>query len=514
MRCRHHPTCPGCPLLDLPYEQQLVQKQARLASALARYPHLPEAPVVRAATRTEAYRHRLKLPLAIRNGKARIGLYHPRTREVLDTPDCPVLAGPLRAGLDRLLPALAQHPEVHSLDLRVSGAAGELQAVIAADGGSLKGGRREAERMRAAVPGLVSLAVSTADPERKRVMGRRPTLAAGEPWLEEAIGDARYRLYPGAFFQVDPDNARQLQGLVREAAAGAETILDLYAGVGAYAIALAPGRRRVVAVEEVPQAAAAARAMAPANVEVITSKVEDLQGVEPFDLVILNPARRGSDLRTLGGLASVARRAVYVSCGPETLARDLDVLAAHGLRVRQLAAVDLFPQTPEVETVALLERGPALESWPTRGGRAAGPWRGRASGALGAPDEAIALVIGDPGPRGTLPGARWTRIGVVATHALIRIELQGPLELAMRALARRGHPTAGRDERTARFFAEKAGLLRPFEHVTAAGAARAPLHGDLVCALIQLGADRRVLEAVGVDAREAHQQAIGPNDND
>lgn len=490
MHCPHHPTCPGCPLLDLPYREQLANKRARLALALSRYPHLPPAPRVMPAVRTEGYRHRLKLPIAVKDGHAAIGLYHPRTGEVLDTPDCPVLAQPLRDALAALMPRMKDHPEVHSLDLRASHATGELQAVIAADGGSFKGGRREVAELRRLVPGLASVAISTADPLRKRVMGRKPELVSGEPFIREAIGGTNYRLHPGAFFQVDPANAVQLQDMVREAAGAAKTILDLYAGVGAYALALAAGRVRVLAVEEVRQAAEAARAVAPPNVEVVSDKVENLALSEPFDVVILNPARRGSDPASLARLSKIANRAIYVSCGPETLARDLDILAAHGMRVVSVQAVDLFPQTPEVETIVLLERGPALvESPTTSGGRARSPWLGTWSGAIGRETEALALVIGDPGPHGNTPAGRWTRLGMVATHALLRFELRGPFDQALRTLAGRGHPPAGRDPRTAAFFAEKAGLVRPFEHVLRTQEAFAPLHGDLVEALIQLGAD-------------------------
>lgn len=496
MHCRHHPTCPGCPLLDRPLQAQLDLKRTRLGAALAAFPHLPPAPVVQAATRQEGYRHRLKLPVDARAGYARIGLYG-ANGDVLDTPDCPVLAQPLQAALATLRELLAGHHEIHAIDLRVSDATGGLQLVIACEGGSLKGGKTTVRRLQAALPSLHSMALSVADPARKRVMGRKPTVVAGEPWLEEQIGPARYRLLPGAFFQADPQNAVALHTIVRRFVGEADTVLDLYAGVGSYALALAPGRRRVVAVEEVPQAAAAARAMAPPNVEVVTSKVEDLDLREPFDVVILNPARRGSDPATLARLPKIARRVIYVSCGPETFARDLDALAAHGLHVDQLAAIDLFPQTAEVEAVAHLVPGPPRRRFQVAGGQATPPWFDGISGAVGRPTAVIALVIGDPGPHGNLPGGRFTRIGVIATHALIGIDLEGPPGPALAALARRGHPTAGRDPRTANFFAEKAGLIRPFEHVLRAGPVRAPLHGDLALALRALGANAELLRRAG-----------------
>ncbi len=499
MQCRHHPTCPGCPLLDHPYPEQLAHKRARLQAALDRYPHLAlgEVPPVAPSPYEEAYRHRLKLPLHVGRQHVAVGLYDRASGRVLDTPDCPVLEPGLREALAAITSWLRGRRGVHSIDLRRSAATGELQLVLACEGGDLHGGRRGARQLLQQVDGLVSVAVSRADPQRKRVLGTRPKVLVGTDALEEAVGDTRYQILPGAFFQVDPRRAAWLHDQVRAMVGDARRVLDLYAGVGAYALMLAEGRDRVVAVEEVPQAAAAARAMAPPNVEVVTAKVESLPLSDPFDAAVINPARRGSDPATLAALAKATSRLVYVSCGPETLARDLDVLAAHGLRVAEIVPADLFPQTAEVETVVRLERGPALRAWPVPGGEAGGPWTHPTSGARGRPQRALVLVIGKTPASGPLPRGRFKLIGTVASHSLIRVEVQGPLVPALAALARSGHPVAGRDPRTRAFFADKAGLVRPFVHVEVAGQARAPLHGDLVQALIQLGASERLVARAG-----------------
>ncbi len=503
MKCQHHPVCPGCPLIALDAEAQLAHKRARLTEAFGRYPHLPEPPAVLAATRDEAYRHRLKLPIEITKEGVRIGLYDRRGQSVLNTPDCPVLAEPLRAALPPLLDVLRTARGVHSLDLRVSAATGELMAVISVVDGQLPNGM--GAKLLRAVPGLVSVAVSRADPDRKRVMGSRPKVIAGGGFLDEKVGEVPVRIHPGAFFQVDPQNAVQLHEIVKHMVGDARRVLDLYAGVGAYALMLAPGRERVVAVEEVGTACAAARSVAPPNVEIIEGRVEDqaLDKLGPFDCVVLNPARKGSDPASLARVARLAKRLVYVSCGPETLARDLDCLAAHGMRVAELQPLDLFPQTPEVEVVVRLERGTPLHRINVRGGNLTGPWTEDGpglgiSGAFGRPQRALALVIGDPGEQGQLGTARFRRLGLVAGHGLVRIELtDGRLIPALAALARLGHPVAGRHEPTARFFAEKAGLVRPFVHVEKAGELRAPLHGDLVAALQALGADERLMSRSG-----------------
>lgn len=468
-------------------------KRQRLITALARYPHLalPEVEAIVPAVNTAAYRHRLKLPVDVGQGRVRIGLYGEDHR-VLDTPDCPVLAEPLRAALPPILGWLRGRTGVHSIDLRVSRATGELMLVVACAHGQLPGGAHAARDLRRELPALASVAVSRADPAGKRVMGRAPEIIAGRASIDEAIGETRYRLHPGAFFQVDPEQAERIHDLVRQLVGDARTVLDLYAGVGAYGLMLAPGRERVVLVEEVPQAAAGAAAVAPPQVEVLAGKVEDVAISGRFAAAILNPARRGSDLRTLRRLPELAERLVYVSCGPETLARDLDVLAAYGLRAERIVPVDLFPQTPEVETVVKLVRGPPLRRWRGPGGQARTPWvEGAPSGAPGRPTRAQVLVLGEARPTGSIDGASYERIGFVAGHSLLRVALRTTLGRALAGLQARGHKIAGRDPKTAPFFAEKGGLLRPFVHVEAdADGNEAPLHGDLAEAVAQLGGVR------------------------
>jgi 23S rRNA (uracil1939-C5)-methyltransferase len=493
--CRHHPSrggrCPGCPVLDRSYPDQVSLKRRRLVDALARYPHLALPPVedLVPAAFTGAYRHRLKLPVHVSHRRVAVGLYG-RDHEVLDTPDCPVLTEPLRAVLAGVIEWLAGREGVHSVDLRTSQATGQAMVVFACRGGELPGGAHAARDLMRRVPALVSVAVSRADREGKRVMGSAPRVIAGKEALAEQIGETRYQLYPGAFFQVDPRQAVALHALVRAMVGDAKRVLDLYAGVGAYGLMLAPGRQKVLLVEEVPQAAAAARAVAPPNVEVVASKVEQAALGGNWDAAILNPARRGADPKTLRNLADLVPRAVYVSCGPETLARDLDALATFGLHARRIVPVDLFPQTPEVETVVELTRGPPLATW--QQGAVRGPWAGAPSGATGKPREVLVLAIGHTRDRGTLDDSRYERVGEVATHSLLKLQLRGPLKRALARLASLGHPIAGEDPRTAPFFAEKAGLQRPFVHVSADERTRdVPLHGDLAEALDRLGGPQK-----------------------
>ena len=504
MNCRHHPTCPGCPLMGKPYDRQLRIKHKRLNRAFSLYPHLPEVEEILPALHTDAYRHRLKLPVFVSGERVNIGLYErptgphghkgPSRRHVLHTPDCPVLADGLRQALPAMEEWLRGRRDIHSIDLRISDATGELQLVLATRDGDLEGGKRAIRRLERLLPQLKSVAISQADMDRKRVMGKDPRPFTGRRTIDEAIGETRYVLHPGAFFQADPRNATQIHELVRTMVGPASRVLDLFAGVGAYGRMLAPWVDEVLAVEEVPAAAASAAENAPQNFEVLTGKVQNLDDEDlDADIAILNPARRGATPDILKRLAERLDRLVYVSCGPETLARDLDVLAAYGLRVDRAVAVDLFPQTREVETVVHLTRGKPVTAFPAYRGKATGPWRDRPSGALGRVDEMIVMIVGQMhGKR--LHNARWHHLGTVASHAVLRLELRASPQHVLSELTAKGHPIAGADPKTRRFFAEKGGLVRPFVHYTRAGETRSRLHGDLLQTLFSLRAERDLME--------------------
>lgn len=184
-----------------------------------------------------------------------------------------------------------------------------------------------------------------------------------------------FRVSGGAFFQVntrpqaggtggnsgmaDMLAEHALRGL---ALTGNEAVLDLYAGVGAFAILAAPNARRVVAVEEVPIAATDARFNAQnlgaANVSVHTRSAEQFLAAfnERIDAVVLDPPRAGCSPPVLVGLARLRpRRIVYVSCDPATLARDLKVLT-EAYAIESCQFIDLFPQTFHLESVSVLQR--------------------------------------------------------------------------------------------------------------------------------------------------------------
>jgi 23S rRNA (uracil1939-C5)-methyltransferase len=194
-------------------------------------------------------------------------------------------------------------------------------------------------------------------------------LLSGEEWIEEQLGGLRFRVRPNAFLQTNTAMAERLYALAREAAqlSGNETVWDLYCGIGTIGISLAADALTVWGIEVSEESVACALENAELNGVTnaaffagnVGQVVEDLlERSGPPDVVVVDPPRAGlagKALRRLGRIG--APRLVYVSCNPTTLAGDVKTLRdEYGYELLRVQPVDMFPHTPHVEAVALLER--------------------------------------------------------------------------------------------------------------------------------------------------------------
>jgi 23S rRNA (uracil1939-C5)-methyltransferase len=320
-RCAVHGACGGCGWQHIAYEAQLAAKRTILRDALARTAgvELSALPQVEVAPSPEPYGTRGRARLLWRDGS--VGYRRGRSHELIATSECPILVEPLAAALR----ALAANPPRGS---------GELALACGDDGEVSVSGAR--------VAGLEERAIT----------------------LRGAGGEVA--ISPGGFLQAHASLRSALAEVVLAAAGRGARALELHAGAGFFTLALAVQFGELIAVESDPRAAADLRGnLARAgrtNVRVLAQRAaraltdRDISRAA-LDCVVLDPPRTGigeSEARSLARLG--AARIVYVSCDPATLARDLRVLLASGYRLAHCAGFDLFPQTPHLEALALLER--------------------------------------------------------------------------------------------------------------------------------------------------------------
>jgi 23S rRNA (uracil1939-C5)-methyltransferase len=371
VHCPHGEACGACALLDRPYGEQLEVKRRRLVDALGRELRLDRrmVPATLASPRIEGYRNRAKMTIATdRGGHSALGYFQRGTRVVVDAPSCRVLVPELldtTQRLRRLLNSRTRFPfSLRHVDLRCGSDPTRqyLTLVVRADELPPLPVDAVAQACRHVAGIGVNLNRSGSAQVLKGPI--QPLVGVREVMVE--IAGLKLRVSPGSFFQVNLGILPLIHARMAEFLGRGEVLADLYAGVGTHGLALRRSFRRVLCVEGVRAAAADAKASVKAgrvdNVEVVASPLhralDRLREARP-DAVILNPSATGAEARVLEAIAAAPTRSVaYLSCDPVTLARDLAVLVTRGrFELVSVQAVDMMPQTAQIEALALLRRG-------------------------------------------------------------------------------------------------------------------------------------------------------------
>jgi len=374
--CPHARDCAGCPLILLPSGEQLERKASRLRDALNLYgtsisQHF-DGRVTPAPSQWD-YRRRAKLVV---DGD-RIGLFRRGTHEVVDIPDCQVLAPELRAALVSLrksLPTLSV--PLGGVDARLtrSGLLLTFIVISTAHPSAVPSAWHDELRAFSLLPGVVGLAISTRPAGSPRVLGGQPWLLAGHAAVPDSLTDEgpEYLAAHGAFVQSHEAQAARVHTLIQEIVDGVgpqAKVLELYAGSGALALRLARAGHAVTAVESfAPAMELLRRADHQHRIELVTADATEwLQarlagavrresGALPqFGVIVVDPPRRGlsPEMRDALGRAR-PNLLVYLSCDPVTLARDLADLSRRGFAVTRISAFDFIPQSEHVETLVTL----------------------------------------------------------------------------------------------------------------------------------------------------------------
>ena len=187
------------------------------------------------------------------------------------------------------------------------------------------------------------------------------SVLSGQTHYREKLQDRIFRVASPSFFQVNTSQTEDMVMMVKDRLklSGSEVLVDAYCGVGTFAILLARYVKNVIAIEESAAAMkdAAVNTLGISNMQYLLGKTEDiLDGIsQSIDALILDPPRLGCHINTLESVTRIRpKRIVYVSCNPESLARDLDILASNGFTIVSIEPVDMFPQTHHVECIATI----------------------------------------------------------------------------------------------------------------------------------------------------------------
>jgi 23S rRNA (uracil1939-C5)-methyltransferase len=366
-RCLHDgEPCPGAPWQGLPYERQLACKRGQVDEALRRIGGLDgfELEEIEPALERWRYRNKLEYSFGERDGETILG-FHARGRwdRIVGVEDC-LLASERGNAARNAVREWARRESVAPYDRRAR--SGVLRNLV------VREGRRTGQLQTRLVTTPQRLPRPPVDLhtviEGDSGGTDGPTGLLGEERLRERLGGLELEISPGAFFQTNTEMAERLYAVATEYAglSGGERVFDLYCGIGTIGLTMASRAGEVWGLEIVPGAIADAERNAErngiANARFLAASART--GVRPLleragrpDLVVVDPPRAGLSQKIVRRLIECgAGRIVYVSCNPTTLAPNAAQLVEAGYRLRRVKPVDMFPQTPHIECVALLER--------------------------------------------------------------------------------------------------------------------------------------------------------------
>jgi 23S rRNA (uracil1939-C5)-methyltransferase len=367
-RCVHGgEPCPGAPWQGLAYQSQLTHKQDQVAEALRRIGDLEGFELEQIVAAPEQWRYRNKLEYSFGpNDEAGVALgFHARGRWdlIVDVDDCKLASETGNAARNGVR-EWARQENVSAYDRRAH--EGVLRNLV------VREGRRTGQIQTRLVTSAARLPQPPADLhtaiEGDSGSTEGPTGVLGEELLREELCGLKLAMSHGAFFQTNTEMAERLYAVVAEFAglSGRERVFDLFCGIGTIGLTMAAQAGEVWGLEIVPEAITDAERNARRN------KIENIHflaanartGVRPLqvqagkpDVVVIDPPRAGLSQKIVRRvLECEAKKIVYVSCNPTTLAPNAAQLGEAGYTLRKVRPVDMFPQTPHIECVALFEK--------------------------------------------------------------------------------------------------------------------------------------------------------------
>lgn len=368
--------CGGCTLLDLPYEEQLRTKQEQVSGLLRKFGKVD--PIIGMAGSLWHYRNKVHWAFGTdRKGKIIAGTYQESTHRIVPINSCKLeneTANGILCTIRDLMPSfhLSAYNEntgrgfLRHVLIRTAHQTGQVMVVLVVATKVFPGKNNFIRVLREKHPQITTIVMNLNDKFTSMVLGEQNTVLWGKGFIEDELCGKRFRISPHSFYQVNPVQTEVLYRKAIELAGltGKERVIDAYCGVGTIGIIAAEKAGAVIGVElnkdAVRDAIGNAKVNGVNNISFVCGDageyMEQLAASgERADVVLMDPPRTGSSEAFIRSLSVMKpERIVYVSCEPETLARDLASMVKIGYRVRKLVPVDMFPGTVNCETVVSL----------------------------------------------------------------------------------------------------------------------------------------------------------------
>ena len=377
LECPVSKKCGGCQLSNMTYAEQLSYKQAKEIKLLGRFCHVNE---IIGTEHPFYYRNKVQAAFGItRGGMIISGVYQSSTHNVVKVDSCKLedkRADAVIVTIRNLLKSFkltvfndkTGDGFLRHVLVKVAQGTGEIMVVLVTGSPVFKSKKNFCDALLKAHPEITTIIQNVNNRFTSLVLGEQQTVLYGDGYITDRLMGKKFRISAKSFYQINYEGTKLLYGTAMEYAGlnGTQRVIDAYSGVGTIGIIASDNAKEVISVESNKDAVKDAIKNAKLNnIEnisfVCADATEFLLGMaeenEKADVVIMDPPRAGSTVSFMKSVCKLApAKVVYVSCNPETLARDLDFFVRNGYKVKKIQPVDMFPHTTHVETVVQLVR--------------------------------------------------------------------------------------------------------------------------------------------------------------
>lgn len=374
--CTISKKCGGCSYINMPYKRQLSLKQETIQKLLGEF---GKTETIVGMDNPYHYRNKVHAVYDYKKGKGIVsGIYRENSHEVVPVEQCMIeneKADQIVVSVRELAKSFKMkifdedtgYGLLRHILVRVGHMTGQIMVVLVLSSPILPSKKNFVNALRKLHPEITTIIVNVNNKKTSMILGDKEQVIYGKGYIEDVLCGKTFRISPKSFYQINSVQTEKLYNIAIQMAglSGYETVMDAYCGIGTIGLAAADKAKKVFGVELNPDAVKDAIVNAKANgIKNVVFYQKDAgrhmlqlaKAKEKIDVMFMDPPRSGSTKKFMDAVFSLEpKRIVYISCNPETLARDLRYMKGK-YRVEKIVPVDMFPFTTHVETVCLLSR--------------------------------------------------------------------------------------------------------------------------------------------------------------
>lgn len=371
--CKAAKKCGGCQYQGIPYEKQLQDKQKAVRQLMQ-----PFCKTAGITGMKDPYHYRNKVHAVFarkKDGTIISGVYEEGTHRVVPVETCQIedekadaiindIRGLLKSFKIKIYNEDTGYGLLRHVLIRRGFSTGEIMVVLVLGSPVMPSKNNFVKALRKLHPEITTVVLNVNDKRTSMVLGDRETTIYGKGYIEDVLCGLRFRISSKSFYQINPVQTEKLYGKAMELAglSGTERVIDAYCGIGTIGMVAAKSAKEVIGVELNPDAVKNAKHNQMKNIRFYQEDagrfMEKMAALgEKADVVFMDPPRSGSTEQFMKSVVTLApKKIVYISCDPQTQARDLKYLTRYGYKAMGAYPYDMFPFTKHAENIVLLTK--------------------------------------------------------------------------------------------------------------------------------------------------------------